>query len=523
MKKNLMFAALLLISGAVTAQEQKHEFEITQEPEFIESACENSIFMDGVSENGRYCWGSTRYEGYYCDLETGEYALVGASHEQKYEQGYTQSKIAAVTNDGIAIVNLGHKECYLLNIATGEKTYLQSPMEDYPYVYVWDISNDGSVIGGNFINEGNAQYPMYGKRQADGTYKLTPLEFDKFDAVGDSAQFTQVRRVMSSGKYIAGSQIDASGSVARFVVWKLDEDGNYKYTTPIDRILYDTSVENPGPQPVFEDYVTAEDMHSDEYKQQQKDFYKILYEWYDNFALFTKNCTTVDWGGIQRSTRDNWICSSVNVATSEYSSSYYPMYYDCDNDNIVMLEDNFKEENRGIAMLGEGKYLTMCGNRWTKLMITDDGVTKPFHEWLKDKTGMDVSETYHFEYTDHNTGMPVDDILMGMPTMSYDGKTLVLTTFDHGGYKASVIRFNKSIFGDVETGISANVVNNFDIAGTEIDGNADVDVYTLDGKMVKSVQVSGHTDLKDILSSGSYVVKVRSDKNVVRSFKLFVL
>lgn len=523
MKKCLILSVLFLVSVAVTAQEQKHEFEITGEPEFIESACNNCVFMEGISENGRYCWGTLMYDAYFCDLETGDYTIVAPTHDQKYEQGYIQSGVAAVTNDGIAFINLGHRETYLLNIATGEKTYLQSPMKDYPYVYIWDISRDGNVIGGNFIDKGNHQYPMVGTKQEDGTYKLTPLEFERLDAIGDSAQFTQVRRVMSSGKYLAGSQIDRSGSVARAVVWKLNEDGTYKYTTPLDDMLYDFSAEKPGPRPVFEDYVTEKDNKSAEYKKQKKEYYKIVNEWNEKFAKFTRNLTTVDWAGFQRSARDNWVCSAIQLSVDEYNTKTCPLYYNCDNNKVIQL-DGYEDIAKGFAMLSEGKYLTIEGNRWTKLQIYDNGVIKPFHEWLKEKTGVDVSEMYHFEYTDLNTGMQVDDVLMGLPIISYDGKTLLLTTFDHGGYKASVIRFNKSILGDdTETGMSAEVVDNFNISGSVIDGDADVDVYTLDGKMVKSIKVSGHTDLKDILSSGSYVVKVRSDKNVTRSFKLFVL
>lgn len=523
MKKNFMLSVLLLVCGAMTAQEQSPEFEITRSPEFIESACSNGIFIKGVSANGRYCWGNNRYDGYYCDLETGEYALISATKEQK-KQGYVQSTIAGITDDGVAVINLGLRETYLYNIETGDKTYLKSPMEDYPFINVWDMTSDGSVLGGNFITAGNFQYPMCAVRQDDGSYKMMPLEHDVLDAVGDTAQFTQLRCVMNSGKYLAGSQIDYSGSVARYVVWKLNEDGTYKYTTPFDEYLYDFDAENPGPRPNINDYVTSKDPSSAEYKQQLKDFYAIDNAWYSKFEVFTKNYSTVDWGGIRRSSREDWLCGSFKLAADNYwgDLEYSPLYYNCETEKVINL-DEMDVQCRAAELLGEGKYLIMEGNRFMKLMIYENGVKRPFYEWLQEKTGVDVSENYHFVFDDYQTGMEVDDIIMGFPVISNDGKTLMLTTFVEGDNRASVIKFSNSIYGDVETGIEAKVVNNFEMSGTVIEGNADVDVYTLDGKLVKTLHVSGNVDMKDVLGTGTYVVKVKADKNVTKSFKMIIL
>ena len=518
-----MLSVLLLVSGAMAAQDQNAEFDITRAPEFIESACNSSIFIKGVSANGRYCWGVNKYDGYYCDLETGEYAIITTTKEQK-KQGYVQSTLAGITDDGIAVVNLGLRETYLYNIATGEKTYLQSPMEEYPFINVWDMTPDGKVLGGNFITAGNFQYPMCAVRQDDGTYKMMALEHEVLDVVGDTAQFTQLRCVMNSGKYLAGSQIDYSGSVARYVVWERQDDGTYKYTAPFDKYLYNFDVENPGPRPNINDYVTNNDPSTDEYKQQLKDFYAINNEWYDKFEVFTKKYSTVDWGGIRRSSREDWLCGSFRLAADDYwgELSYSPLYYNCETKEVVHL-DNMDQQCRAAELLGEDKYLIMEGNRFMRLMILENGVKRHFYEWLKEKTGVDVSEDYHFVFTDYQSGMDVDDIIMGFPVISNDGKTLLLTTFVEGANKASVIKFSKSIYGDVETGIEAKVVNSFEMSGTVIEGNADVNVYTLDGKLVKTLSVSGSVDMKDVLGTGTYVVKVKADKNITKSYKMIIL
>ena len=522
MKKNLLLSALFLIGGLFPVHGQNDNIEILHGPEYIESACDNGIFMSGVSENGRYCWGYVQMTAYYCDMETGEYAVIKATDEELNE-GYVESRIAGITNDGMAIINYGSRETYTLNIATGDKTYLTSPLEDYPYINIWDMSLDGSVITGNFINAGNKQHPMFGVRQDDGTYKLTPLEYDKLDAIGDIAQFTQVRKVTSDGKYLAGSQIDCSGSFARFVVWKLGEDGNYEFTTPMDEILYDYSYEKPGKQPVMSDYVTCKDKTSDEYKSQCKEYNKAVNDWLDKCYYFTRGGMTTEWGGLDKSSRGDWLCCSLRVPDSDYVLRFRPIFYDCENDKIVTM-DELDKENKGAEVLNDNTFLTMEGPAgvWFKLMIVENGNKRPFHEWLKEKSGLDVSETYHFKFKDKNTWKNVDDIFMGKPEISYDGKTMILSTSNKGAFRASVIKFDRSIYGDVETGINAEVVGSFDVTGSEIEGNADVEVYTFDGKKIKTIHVSGSTDLNGVLDSGSYIIKVISDNNVTRSFKLIL-
>lgn len=523
MKKNFFTAALLLMCGFLGMHAQETEFQIVQGPEYIQSAADNAMFITGVSENGKYCWGNNMNDAYYYDTETGEYAVFKITPEQK-QAGYKDTKIAGITNDGIAIVCLGLRECYALNIETGEKTVIESPMEDFPYLHVWDMTEDGSILAGNCINSVNKQRPMVAVRQADGTYVVTPLEYDSNDAMGAPAQFTQVRVVTNNGRHLAGPQVSETGFVSRYVTWSLNENGEYVYSSPFDDMLYDKTQEQPGVQPVFADYVTATDKTSDEYKQQKAEYDQAYSDWRKKFVAYTKNYTTVDWGAISKSIRGEYICGTLKTPLGRKKSKYSPLYYNFETEEITVL-DTISDNQKGKDILPGNRYITLTGptDVWFKIMITEDGKMKPFHEWIYEKSGTDIHDFYFTSFLDKFTWTTYEDVFMGMPCFSGDGKTLVMTTWVGSEYVTSIMKFSNSIFGDVETSIEAELVDEFSMSGSDINvGRAYVEVYTFDGCRVKSMHVEGHTDMADVLNPGNYIVKVMYGENKTKSFKLIL-
>ena len=524
MKKKTLLSVLLCLGGLlnVNAQQSEHEFEIISGPEYIEPINKAGASVKGVSESGKYCWGNNTTNAYYYNIETGEFCIIGITEEEKY-QGYSTTTIAGVTDDGKVLVNYGHRKCYLLDTATGDTTFIESPLKDYPYVYIWEMTPDAKYLAGNFITQGNGLYPMCAIRQDDGSYKTIPLEHDSLDAMGAVAKFTQVRIITDDGKYIGGSQNDCTGSVARYVIWRLDENGNYVKYTPFDDILFDFTVEKPGEAPDFDDYVTATDHKSEEYKKQKEEYNKIRNVWLDKFEKFTRNETSNDWTALCSSASGDVLCGTVRYTDPEtYEVTNYPAFYDFENDSITIIKDI--AGSKGKDFISNNRFLSIGGpaNYPFQILITDNGKSSEFSEWLFDKTGTNLKDSYYVSFMDKMSWTKVEGVFMGLPNFSKDGRTMVLITPEKGRYTASVIKFNHSIFGDVETGIEAEVVNNFEILGSVIEGNAEVNVYTLDGKMVKTVKVDGRVDMNDILTAGAYLIKVTRDDNITKSFKLVV-
>ena len=523
MKKNIIVSALFFMCGLLTTGAQTYDTEIVQGPEYIESCRENAMFITGVSPNGKYCWGNSMQNAYYYDTETGEYAVISITEEQKLD-GWKDSKIAGITDEGIAVICHGLRECYTLNIATGEKIMIESPSEEYPYLHFWDMTPDGRILAGNCINDVNKQRPAYAERQQDGTYKVTMLDYDSDDAMGAPAQFTQVRVVSNNGKYLAGPQVSETGFVARYVIWTLNDEGKYVYSSPFDDLLYDTTQEKPGVQPVFADFVTATDKTSDEYKEQKALFDQALADWRKKFSAYTKNYTSVDWGGLSRSVCGENICGTLKTPLGRKKSKFSPLFYNFETQETVLL-DTIADNYKGKDVLTDNRYISLTGPKdvWFKVMITENGVTIPFHEWIYQKTGTDITDFYFTSFTDKFTWTTYEDVFMGIPCFSADGRTMVMTTWVGSEYVTSIIKFSNSIFGSVETEIKAEVADTFRVHGSVIDSeDALVEAYASDGRMVASVRVSGRTDLAEVLAPGIYVVKVISKDNKAEAFKIIV-
>lgn len=522
MKKNILLSALLCLSGLLSANAQAYENSIIQGPENIESANANAMFITGISGNGKYCWGNSMTTAYYYNTETGEYTVLSITDAEK-AAGYKDTKIAGITNDGIAIISYGLRECYALNIQTGEKTPIESPLQDFPYVHVWDMTPDGKIIAGNCINDGNKQRPAVITRQEDGTYKVTMLEYDSMDAMGAPAQFTQARAITNDGKNIGGSQVSETGFVARYVTWELNDKGVYEFKTPFDELLYDFTQEKPGVQPTFEEYVTATDKNSEEYKQQKAEFDKAFKEHRQKMTAFTRNYSNIDWGGMRTSFDGNYCCGTFKKSLGRKKNKMSPLFYDCDTKQVILV-DSISDNRKGWDILPENRVLTLGGPKdvWFEVKIIENGEHKFFHEWIQEKTGTDISAFYYGTFTDKFTWTTYEGTFIGHPVISADGKTMVTTTWLENEYKTSIIKFENNIFGSISTGIENEVVSTTTMNGSLINAaSAVVDVYTFDGMKVNTFKVAGSIDLANELSAGSYIVKV-NEGSKTKSFKLII-
>lgn len=518
MKKIITLFTALSLMASVHAQ-SSNDFEMTG-PDYISDFMDNFISATGVSSNGQYVFGAmVGGEGpaAFYDIIGGEPAVM---FEPECEESFGVT-IAGITYDNIIFVS-ENDIVYTYDIANGTKTYITSP-DAVLGLDVWDVTSDGMVIAGNLTDsESVVCKPMYGIKQADGTYKITALDFDSKDVFGMESQFTQARFLTEDGNNIIGVQIDARGRAPRLVVWEKQEDGSFKFLTPMDETIYDFSAGKPGKKPEFEDFVTADpETERDLYDQQKAEFNEAFMAYETAFAAFTRNGSTLDVFKMHRGKRNNIIYAGYNT-----EDGTYPILYNCDTNETTAYPDLMGyafEDLPGGGMITFDDTTGLCSLN----AVSEDGTETMFTEWLKDKTGMDISPLYSIEMTNPMTGMTIEGVFPGLPFFSHDGKTLALSGINSNfEYETGVYTFDRDIFAALATGIGVNVVSEVTFGHNTLNigagKNAVAEVYTMNGMLCGSYNVSGTVCFDGMLAAGTYIVKVSAEGAQPVSMKIMV-
>lgn len=249
-------------------------------------------------------------------------------------------------------------------------------------------------------------------------------------------------------------------------------------------------------------------------------FDKAFKEYKAKSSEFTRNNTDVEWGGVYKSLNGEYLCSSIKQPAADYKYKFSPMYYNFETIEIVVL-DSLEGNQKGWTILPEDKYISLIGpsNVWFKVMLTDNGKTMPLHEWIKEKTGTDISDFHFGSFRDKLTWTTYEDVFVCFPFFSADGNTMISTTWLNNEYLTSIIRFSNNIFGDVQTEIKGELVSTFNVQGPVINSSsAIVDIYTFDGMKVNTFNVSGTLNLTEVLAKD---IKDKED-NKTNKFKLII-
>lgn len=416
---------------------------------------------------------------------------------------------------------------YFYDTKDESKVFLESPDENYG-MDAWDISADGKYIGCNLTTEEFVVIPMVAERQEDGTYKLTYLEYDPYDAMGCVAQYTQVRFISDDGNYIMGIQPDNRGMGGRLIVWEKQEDGTYKFTTPLDDYLYDLNMPKPGVAPEWDDYVTADyETEAELFAEQSAAFDKAFAEYEELYNKFTRNQSALEIYRMNKATRCNTVCMAFYDNRVNPDMNMIPVFYDCDTKKITECPDMIN--SFGMEQLPGGGFIaaTDNGGLYSLTAIDEAGDKKPFETWFNELTGMDISEHYTFTFYDYMNDQEITGVFPGLPYFSEDGKSLVLTGSDPDmGTIASVFNFDADVFATTTTGIAANVTDEVSFGNNKImigaGKNAVADVYTLNGAKYGSYNINGTFDFNNVLSKGAYIVKMNVEGNRPISIKIIV-
>ena len=523
MKKIFTLSVMLSLVTFIFAQ-SNDKVTLTS-PAYLDEFNTNDINATGVNSNGRFVYGmNASGSAAIYDFESANpFTLIEATPDN-----YFGISVAGFTPDGRALLST-YTKSYFYNPVTGEEEYIESPDPNYG-LDAWDMSEDGKYIGCNLTTEDFFVIPMLAEKQEDGTFKFTYLEYDPEDAMGCLAQYTQVRYISDDASYIIGIQPDNRGMGGRLVIWEKQEDGTYKFTTPLDEFLYDLSVEKPGLAPEWEDFVTADPDNEPELFQQQADEYNKAFDEYElNYGKFTRNQSALEIYAMNKCTRNNTVgLTFYDNRDGLGNNNMISVFYDCETGLITDYPEIIN--SIGFEQLPGGGHIvaTDNGGLYSLTAIDKEGVARPFEEWLNELTGTDISQYYTFTYYDFINDQEIEGVFPGLPYFSNDGKNLVLTGFDPdlGTSSTSILKFDRDVFENVSTGIeNVKVTEAVNITNGKVTLNGKqgvAEVYALNGAKCGSYNVNGEFNFNEVLGNGTYVVKMNIENMKPISFKIIV-
>ena len=523
MKKLIVVSALALsLATNAAAQNVNVNESVAIEDFSIENVCGM-----GVSPDGRIVYGNNLGgKAVFYNLDSNDpMTMIESGPEDQLKLGLT---VAGITNDGRALI-CDYLNTYFIDFTDMSKTFIQSPDPAYG-VNTWDISNDGKIMACNLTSTNFVVIPMVGRLQEDGSYKLEYLEYDEKDAMGCYAQYTQTRYVSEDGKFIFGIQPDDRGMGGRLVVWVLQEDGSYKFTTPLDEYLYDFTYEKPGFAPEENDYITADpEKDPDLYNKQCEEFDNAFMEYEENYANFTRNYSELDVYGLHKASNSNMACMGFRDYRGEKSGLMTPVFYDAETNTITeypdITSDSFAwDELPGGGYIVANKLAEIC----SLTAVDKSGEKMPFEKWFLNVTGTDIAKDFTYTFMDPMTYEEVTGVYPGRPYFSANGKTLLFSGMnpETGDFTASVYCFDSNIFEIVPTGMKVNVVNKVLFDGSVLElgsgSHGTAVVYGMNGSELGSYDVNGNINFEGVLHSGSYIVKTTVDGKAPVSMKICV-
>ncbi len=521
MKKIIALSMMLSIAASVFAQ-GTNKVSVTDSI-FLDEFNINDVTVTGLNDDGSIIYGTNGSGSAvtYDFKNTNPLNIVTAT-----DADYFGISVAGVTPERDILLS-HYMFSYFYNLKDGSKVNIESPDENFG-VDAWDISADGKYVGYNLTTSGYEVIPMVAEKQENGTYKLIYLEYDPYDAMGCTAQYTQVRFISDDGNYIMGIQPDNRGMGGRLVVWEKQADGSYKFTTPLDEYIYDLSVEKPGLAPEWSDYVTADyETERELFDQQSAEFDKIFKEYEDKYSKFTRNHSSLDIYRMNKSTRSNTICMAFYDNRVSQNMDLIPVYYNCETKKITEYPDMINSV--GMDDLPGGGYIAVSeqGGLYSLTAIDEQGNKKPFETWFNEITGEDISKYFTFTFYDFMTDQEVSGVFPGLPYFSKDGKTLAFAGLNPElGKTTSIFRFDTDIFAMTTTDIKANVTDEIKFGNNKIMIGADkqgvADIYTLSGAKCGSYVVNGTFDFSNVLSKGAYIVKMNIEGQKPISTKIIV-
>ena len=440
---------LLAVSYALTAQQTS--CKVVQEPKPLPAeACNFSIY--GTSPNGRYIYGGSPNSTAFCyDTERDTTSLFLS------ETGAEKYMIYAVSDDGEIFVAQDGAGTFVYDMAQKKLQEIKTPASDWSDVRPVYVTPDakhlvGYVMDPTFEQE-SMTLPIYATRGEDGSWTVKKLPMLSKDYLQENPNYTQAFFCSDDGQKIIGRQNTHNGS-DRPLFWSLDEQGQYQCTTPCDSFLYNLDAPLPGPQPEWDDYVTA-DYEADSvlYNQQAAEYNKAYDAWEKAYNKVVKRAVPDLAWQIMAPTSGCWMISIQEMVGEgdDIVTITYPGSLSVADGSISRL--NIKEAYGlgGVGRTHDGGWIcypdgSLDPSDRNTYVIYPDGKKMTMLEYLKQITGRDLSPAFTYSYTPSGETEQKSITDMGAITLSADGKTLTSCAVDMTGaqyYRSAYLRMDK--------------------------------------------------------------------------------
>lgn len=385
---SLMTATLSLFSLASLGQEVFEPYY-----EILEDV---PVPLYAVSANGKYATGE--FEG-----TVAVYDVDNKTVSSFYDPQNSGTMLKCVSDNGIAGGEFGID----LNGAASLYKEGEWAILPVPQGYVKEggvvngMSRDASILVG-YVSDGVSYQPCIWTRQ-DDTYLPEILPAPDKDIWGSKPYYTMCNGMNEDGSVLYGRLNDFTGFYYFPVIWQKKGD-EYVYEIIGEELLINEGAENPGPQPQFEDYVTA-DPGTPEYIKQCEDFDMIIIrEWWQKVeAYISPEIISVSNGTM-----------SANGRYLVFNVGKQPYKVDIQNECKITPFEVEDALACGVADDGTTVLGTPAGFSARTALIASGEDLEPvvMVEWLKEKYGLEIPG-----------GEMYSDI--GTPAISADGKTIV--------------------------------------------------------------------------------------------------
>lgn len=200
MKKYLLGISFMMGCASLWAQ------TFTEFPTDEEIQLNGGCQVTGMSTNGKYILGGTYHDGgFVYDVDNGKLIKAAAS---------------GISHDGMAVAGLS-----LVNLKTGQQEgRLESPGNGYQFIMTTGISGDGHVVTGTAGQDWTQLIPIC---WVDG--KLIRLPYPATEEVGTfKVNGCRANGVSDDGSVIWGNFI-ANPNTNLLIIWERQPDGSYGY------------------------------------------------------------------------------------------------------------------------------------------------------------------------------------------------------------------------------------------------------------------------------------------------------
>lgn len=517
MKKVYLFAAALITMMCST-----HTLLVAQN--------EKSAMITFANIEGGHSFGYMSPSGnYLCGgWDGGSGFMYDAVNKITYdfsEDGMGGMYVADVSDEGTVVGAYGAE--YMTTPAAvwkdGHWTSLPQP-EKYDQGVARAISADGTIVGGYVAIDGSSATTRPCIWRLKGNmYEYELLPYPEKDWNGDISNGVHILDMSTDGNILLGRIVDQTGSYNLPIIWTLGESG-YTFKTFGEDILFNLEKEKPGPQPIFEEYVTLPE-GAPGYDEQNAAYGKAFERYFQLLAEYTTG-TTIECYWITLSGNGRYVSTALRKSDPNSDpinpwgvTLSTPCRFDLSNGTKITID----QYNDALAMYTTNDGLTLLASPQSGNIRTTHvlpvGSTTPilFHEWLKSNYNLDITPklTFTYQIVDMNTGEMItinDSIITGSPMINPQGNIIaagLMSPQDNSIINYQVhLSDGTSIKNADSSTINIYVRDNTLCWEGEVQNVAIVD---LSGKQVCRNSISENSISIASLSAGVYLIKITTD------------